>query len=149
MGPAVITALLHGELPGGTFAGLESGAFLHLIDLTKACHAGGHEPVPGGGREHAIALALAAAAAPELLALGSVSSQVISDVHICMAISSHTLFPPFKHHSPDLRCSLLLTQLSLQEEWKALVPFTADPPQTPRSGFIPTQVLFQHQVPPG
>lgn len=63
MGPAVITALLHREMPGGTFAGLESRAFLHLIDLTKAHHAGGHETVPGIGRESAIALVLAAAAA--------------------------------------------------------------------------------------
>lgn len=91
MGPAVITALLHRELPGGTFAGLGSGAFLHLIDLTKALQAGGHETVPGAGGERAIALVLAAAAAPDLLALGSVSRQVMSDVHICVAISSHTL----------------------------------------------------------
>lgn len=47
--PAAITALLHRELPEGIFAGSESGVLLHLIDLTKACHAGGHEAVPAAG----------------------------------------------------------------------------------------------------
>lgn len=39
VGPALITALLPRELPGGTFAGVESGVFLLIIDLTKALHA--------------------------------------------------------------------------------------------------------------
>lgn len=71
---ALITALLHWGLPEGTFARSESGAFLHLIALTKTHSARGHEKVPGVGRASAIAHVLAAEAAPASLALGGIFS---------------------------------------------------------------------------